>query len=63
MISLQDLLSRRDFSKSMFALFVEVDGLQLQQEDFFSKMKAWTGVIGFSCLPSTIFNLRSLLEK
>ena len=44
MVSLQDLLNRRDFSKSMFALFVEVDGLQLQQEDFFSKMKAWTGV-------------------
>ena len=44
MISLQDLLNRRDFSKSMFALFVEVEGLQLQQEDFFSKMKAWTGV-------------------
>ena len=28
----------------MFSLFLEVDGLQLQQEDFFSKMKAWTGV-------------------
>ena len=41
---LQDLLSRRDFSKVLFALFVEVDGKQLKQEDFFSKMKAWTGV-------------------
>ena len=43
-MSLQDLLSRRDFSKVLFALFVEVDGKQLKQEDFFSKMKAWTGV-------------------
>ena len=23
---------------------MEVEGLQLKQEDFFSKMKAWTGV-------------------
>ena len=43
-ISLQDLLCRRDFSKVLFVLFVEVDGIQLKQEDFFCKMKAWTGV-------------------
>ena len=55
-MSLQDLLSRRDFSKVLFALFVEVDGLQLQQEDFFSKMKAWTGVRILVLLPTSLIS-------
>ena len=48
----QDLLNRRDFSKLLFALFVEAEGLQLKQEEFFSKMKAWTGVRILVLLPS-----------
>ena len=44
MIYFQDLLNKKDFSKVLFALFVEAEGLHLQQDDFFSKLKAWTGV-------------------
>ena len=44
MIYFQDLLNKKDFSKVLFALFVEEEGLHLKQDDFFSKLKAWTGV-------------------
>ena len=38
---------------------MEADGLQLKQEQFFSKMKAWTGVRILVLLPtSPILNLR-----
>ena len=40
----QDLLKNREFSKVVFDLFAEVDGVPLEQEVFISKMKSWTGV-------------------
>ena len=55
MIYLQDLLNREDFSKVLFALFTEAEGVQLKQEDFFSKMKAWTGVRMIMLVSSSFF--------
>ena len=46
------MLSKKDFAKVVFALFVEVDGVLLKQEDLFNKMKAWTGVCSFNLFHS-----------
>ena len=52
----QDLLKNREFSKVVFDLFAELDGVPLEQEVFISKMKSWTGVRLSLCSQPSTYN-------